>query len=34
MNSKYKMKTKIPLSKKKKHKGFIKGIRDYHEPKY
>jgi hypothetical protein len=33
MNSKYKMKTKIPLSKRKKYKGFIKGIRDHHKPK-
>jgi hypothetical protein len=24
------MKTKVPLSKRKKHKGFIKGIRDHH----
>jgi hypothetical protein len=33
MNSKYKMKTKIPLLKRKKHKGFIKGIREHNEHK-
>lgn len=30
MNSKYKVKTKIPLSKRKKHKGFINAVRGCH----